>query len=57
MEGLPRTPSAVARQGGTSSENLWLSGTRVKTGKAFLGPSSPEIPVDLSIGLKSDLLG
>lgn len=38
-------------------KNLHLSVTREKNKNAFLGPSSPEIPVDLTIGLKSDPLG
>lgn len=42
--------SAAASQGNTSSEKL--SVTIVKNHKAFLGPSSPEIPVGLIMGLK-----
>lgn len=42
--------SAAASQGSTSSENL--SVTRVKNHKAFVGPSSPEIPVGLTMTLK-----
>lgn len=48
---LPMTLPAVASQGNTSSENL--SVTRVKNHKAFLGPSSPEMPVGLTLGLKN----
>lgn len=47
---LPMTLPAVASQGNTSSENLPV--TRVKNHKAFLCPSSPEIPVGLTMGLK-----
>lgn len=57
MEGIPRTLPAGVGQGDTSSNILWLSVTRVKNQEAFLGPSHPEIPVDVAIGLKSDSLG
>lgn len=57
MEELPRTFPAVASEGSTSNENLRLSVKRVKNKNAFFAPSSPKIPVDLTVGLKSDPLG
>lgn len=55
--GTSKDSSCFASQGNTTSENLWLSVTRVKNAKALLGPSPPEISVDLAVGVKSDPLG
>lgn len=57
MEELPRTFPAVASEGSTSNENLRLSVKRMKNKNAFFGPSSLEMPVDLTVGLKSAALG